>query len=51
MAPTEAELKEAFNACDLDGKGTISGKELAAVLKALKEDESLAEVRILIFLL
>ena len=44
MAPTEAEMREAFNVCDVDGKGTISVSEMAAVLKALDKDVSLAEV-------
>ena len=39
-----AELQEAFNACDLDNSGKIACKERAAVFKALKMDETMAEV-------
>ena len=46
---SEQELRDAFNTCDLDGKGTISAKELGAVLKALGEDESIAAVSVHIF--
>lgn len=40
---SEQQMKEAFDACDLDKKGSICAKEMGAVLKALGEDESLAE--------
>ena len=43
MADDQA-MRDAFNTCDLDGKGSICAKEMGAVLKALGEDESLAEV-------
>lgn len=47
-APSEAEVKAAFDAFDKDGKGTICKKELRAVCDELKVQITEGEIAALI---
>lgn len=41
---SDEQLREAFNTFDLDGKGTISAKEMDAVLKAVEINDVTGDV-------
>ena len=39
-----AEFKEAFSLCDKDGDGTVTMKELAIVMRSLRQNPTEAEL-------